>query len=145
MKKIFKCILNSGFKSEYKDKIYEQNEYIISDDLFLIELYLAQRKISLPYKILELSKKEVKKSFKVYNKYNDNWLNYRFGYSITNKELEYFDYQYTEDIDKYTKKKKFKKNSNRIIELIYQNIIETNIVDEFNYNMSEYKYYMDKD
>ena len=57
MKKIFKCIIR-------------KNEYILSDDLFLIELYLTQRKISLPYKILEYSKKEVKKSFKGYNTYN---------------------------------------------------------------------------
>ena len=60
MKKIFKCIIR-------------KNEYILSDDLFLIELYLTQRKISLTYKILEYSKKEVKKSFKGYNTYNENY------------------------------------------------------------------------
>ena len=50
MKKIFKCIIR-------------KNEYILSDDLFLIELYLTQRKLSLPYKILAYSKKSPEKTF----------------------------------------------------------------------------------
>ena len=140
MKKIFKCIIR-------------KNEYILSDDLFLIELYLTQRKISLPYKILEYSKKEVKKSFKGYNIYNENWLNYLYGFSITNKELEFFNFHYNESIHKIiknTKKKRKRKIKMKIKEyislLINEYIIEnSSIVEESIYNITEYKYYMDKD
>ena len=138
MKKIFKCIIR-------------KNEYILSDDLFLIELYLTQRKISLPYKILEYSKKEVKKSFKGYNTYNENWLNYLYGFSITNKELEFFNFHYNESIHKIIKNtKKKKKRKTKIKEyislLINEYIIEnSSIVEESIYNITEYKYCMDKD
>lgn len=138
MKKIFKCIIR-------------KNEYILSDDLFLIELYLTQRKISLPYKILEYSKKEVKKSFKGYNTYNENWLNYLYGFSITNKELEFFNFHYNESIHKIIKNtKKKKKRKTKIKEyislLINDYIIEnSSIVEESIYNITEYKYCMDKD
>ena len=138
MKKIFKCIIR-------------KNEYILSDDLFLIELYLTQRKISLPYKILEYSKKEVKKSFKGYNIYNENWLNYLYGFSITNKELEFFNFHYNESIHKIIKNtKKKKKRKTKIKEyislLINDYILEnSSIVEESIYNITEYKYYMDKD
>lgn len=136
MKKIFKCIIR-------------KNEYILSDDLFLIELYLTQRKISLPYKILEYSKKEVKKSFKGYNTYNENWLNYLYGFSITNKELEFFNFHYNESIHKIiknTKNKRKKKIKEYISLLINEYIIEnSSIVEESIYNITEYKYYMDKD
>lgn len=138
MKKIFKCIIR-------------KNEYILSDDLFLIELYLTQRKISLPYKILEYSKKEVKKSFKGYNTYNENWLNYLYGFSITNKELEFFNFHYNESIHKIIKNtKKKKKRKTKIKEyislLINDYILEnSSIVEESIYNITEYKYYMDKD
>lgn len=136
MKKIFKCII-------------WKNEYILSDDLFLIELYLTQRKISLPYKILEYSKKEVKKSFKGYNTYNENWLNYLYGFSITNKELEFFNFHYNESIHKIiknTKKKRKKKIKEYISLLINEYIIEnSSIVEESIYNITEYKYFMDKD
>lgn len=136
MKKIFKCIIR-------------KNEYILSDDLFLIELYLTQRKISLPYKILEYSKKEVKKSFKGYNTYNENWLNYLYGFSITNKELEFFNFHYNESIHKIiknTKKKRKKKIKEYISLLINEYIIEnSSIVEESIYNITEYKYCMDKD
>ena len=138
MKKIFKCIIR-------------KNEYIRSDDLFLIELYLTQRKISLPYKILEYSKKEVKKSFKGYNTYNENWLNYLYGFSITNKELEFFNFHYNESIHKIIKNtKKKKKRKMKIKEyislLINEYIIEnSSIVEESIYNITEYKYFMDKD
>lgn len=136
MKKIFKCIIR-------------KNEYILSDDLFLIELYLTQRKISLPYKILEYSKKEVKKSFKGYNIYNENWLNYLYGFSITNKELEFFNFHYNESIHKIiknTKKKRKKKIKEYISLLINEYIIEnSSIVEESIYNITEYKYFMDKD
>lgn len=136
MKKIFKCIIR-------------KNEYILSDDLFLIELYLTQRKISLPYKILEYSKKEVKKSFKGYNIYNENWLNYLYGFSITNKELEFFNFHYNESIHriiKNTKKKRKRKIKEYISLLINEYIIEnSSIVEESIYNITEYKYYMDKD
>lgn len=137
MKKIFKCIIR-------------KNEYILSDDLFLIELYLTQRKISLPYKILEYSKKEVKKSFKGYNTYNENWLNYLYGFSITNKELEFFNFHYNESIHKIIKNtKKKKKRKTKIKEyislLINDYILEnSSIVEESIYNITEYKYYMDK-
>lgn len=136
MKKIFKCIIG-------------KNEYILSDDLFLIELYLTQRKISLPYKILEYSKKEVKKSFKGYNIYNENWLNYLYGFSITNKELEFFNFHYNESIHKIiknTKNKRKKKIKEYISLLINEYIIEnSSIVEESIYNITEYKYFMDKD
>ena len=136
MKKIFKCIIG-------------KNEYILSDDLFLIELYLTQRKISLPYKILEYSKKEVKKSFKGYNIYNENWLNYLYGFSITNKELEFFNFHYNESIHriiKNTKKKRKRKIKEYISLLINEYIIEnSSIVEESIYNITEYKYFMDKD
>lgn len=136
MKKIFKCIIR-------------KNEYILSDDLFLIELYLTQRKISLPYKILEYSKKEVKKSFKGYNTYNENWLNYLYGFSITNKELEFFNFHYNESIHKIiknTKNKRKRKIKEYISLLINEYIIEnSSIVEESIYNITEYKYYMDKD
>lgn len=138
MKKIFKCIIR-------------KNEYILSDDLFLIELYLTQRKISLPYKILEYSKKEVKKSFKGYNIYNENWLNYLYGFSITNKELEFFNFHYNESIHKIIKNTKKKKKLKLKIKeyislLINEYIIEnSSIVEESIYNITEYKYYMDKD
>ena len=136
MKKIFKCIIG-------------KNEYILSDDLFLIELYLTQRKISLPYKILEYSKKEVKKSFKGYNTYNENWLNYLYGFSITNKELEFFNFHYNESINKIiknTKKKRKRKIKEYISLLINEYIIEnSSIVEESIYNITEYKYFMDKD
>ena len=138
MKKIFKCIIR-------------KNEYILSDDLFLIELYLTQRKISLPYKILEYSKKEVKKSFKGYNTYNENWLNYLYGFSITNKELEFFNFHYNESIHKIIKNtKKKKKRKTKIKEyislLINDYILEnSSIVEESIYNITEYKYSMDKD
>lgn len=136
MKKIFKCIIR-------------KNEYILSDDLFLIELYLTQRKISLPYKILEYSKKEVKKSFKGYNTYNENWLNYLYGFSITNKELEFFNFYYNESIHKIiknTKKKRKRKIKEYISLLINEYIIEnSSIVEESIYNITEYKYFMDKD
>lgn len=136
MKKIFKCIIR-------------KNEYILSDDLFLIELYLTQRKISLPYKILEYSKKEVKKSFKGYNIYNENWLNYLYGFSITNKELEFFNFHYNESIHKIiknTKNKRKRKIKEYISLLINEYIIEnSSIVEESIYNITEYKYYMDKD
>lgn len=138
MKKIFKCIIR-------------KNEYILSDDLFLIELYLTQRKISLPYKILEYSKKEVKKSFKGYNTYNENWLNYLYGFSITNKELEFFNFHYNESIHKIIKNtKKKKKRKTKIKEyislLINDYILEnSSIVEESIYNITEYKYFMDKD
>lgn len=138
MKKIFKCIIR-------------KNEYILSDDLFLIELYLTQRKISLPYKILEYSKKEVKKSFKGYNTYNENWLNYLYGFSITNKELEFFNFHYNESIHKIIKNtKKKKKRKTKIKEyislLINDYILEnSSIVEESIYNITEYKYCMDKD
>lgn len=136
MKKIFKCIIG-------------KNEYILSDDLFLIELYLTQRKISLPYKILEYSKKEVKKSFKGYNIYNENWLNYLYGFSITNKELEFFNFHYNESIHKIiknTKNKRKKKIKEYISLLINEYIIEnSSIVEESIYNITEYKYCMDKD
>ena len=136
MKKIFKCII-------------QKNEYILSDDLFLIELYLTQRKISLPYKILEYSKKEVKKSFKGYNTYNENWLNYLYGFSITNKELEFFNFHYNESIHKIiknTKNKRKRKIKEYISLLINEYIIEnSSIVEESIYNITEYKYYMDKD
>lgn len=136
MKKIFKCIIR-------------KNEYILSDDLFLIELYLTQRKISLPYKILEYSKKEVKKSFKGYNIYNENWLNYLYGFSITNKELEFFNFYYNESIHKIiknTKKKRKRKIKEYISLLINEYIIEnSSIVEESIYNITEYKYFMDKD
>ena len=136
MKKIFKCIIG-------------KNEYILSDDLFLIELYLTQRKISLPYKILEYSKKEVKKSFKGYNIYNENWLNYLYGFSITNKELEFFNFYYNESIHKIiknTKKKRKRKIKEYISLLINEYIIEnSSIVEESIYNITEYKYFMDKD
>lgn len=136
MKKIFKCIIR-------------KNEYILSDDLFLIELYLTQRKISLPYKILEYSKKEVKKSFKGYNTYNENWLNYLYGFSITNKELEFFNFHYNESIHKIiknTKKKRKRKIEEYISLLINEYIIEnSSIVEESIYNITEYKYFMDKD
>ena len=112
MKKIFKCIIG-------------KNEYILSDDLFLIELYLTQRKISLPYKILEYSKKEVKKSFKGYNTYNENWLNYLYGFSITNKELEFFNFHYNESIHKIIKntKKKRKRKIKEYISLLINEYI----------------------
>ena len=136
MKKIFKCIIR-------------KNEYILSDDLFLIELYLTQRKISLPYKILEYSKKEVKKSFKGYNIYNENWLNYLYGFSITNKELEFFNFHYNESIHKIiknTKKKRKMKIKEYISLLINDYILEnSSIVEESIYNITEYKYFMDKD
>ena len=138
MKKIFKCIIR-------------KNEYILSDDLFLIELYLTQRKISLPYKILEYSKKEVKKSLKGYNTYNENCLNYLYGFSITNKELEFFNFHYNESIHKIIKNtKKKKKRKTKIKEyislLINEYIIEnSSIVEESIYNITEYKYCMDKD
>lgn len=136
MKKIFKCIIR-------------KNEYILSDDLFLIELYLTQRKISLPYKILEYSKKEVKKSFKGYNTYNENWLNYLYGFSITNKELEFFNFHYNESIHtiiKNTKNKRKRKIKEYISLLINEYIIEnSSIVEESIYNITEYKYCMDKD
>lgn len=138
MKKIFKCIIR-------------KNEYILSDDLFLIELYLTQRKISLPYKILEYSKKEVKKSFKGYNTYNENWLNYLYGFSITNKELEFFNFHYNESIHRIIKNtKKKKKRKTKIKEyislLINDYILEnSSIVEESIYNITEYKYSMDKD
>ena len=136
MKKIFKCIIR-------------KNEYILSDDLFLIELYLTQRKISLPYKILEYSKKEVKKSFKGYNTYNENWLNYLYGFSITNKELEFFNFHYNESIHKIiknTKNKRKRKIKEYISLLINEYIIEnSSIVEESIYNITEYKYCMDKD
>ena len=136
MKKIFKCIIR-------------KNEYILSDDLFLIELYLTQRKISLPYKILEYSKKEVKKSFKGYNIYNENWLNYLYGFSITNKELEFFNFHYNQSIHKIiknTKKKRKRKIKEYISLLINEYIIEnSSIVEESIYNITEYKYFMDKD
>ena len=136
MKKIFKCIIG-------------KNEYILSDDLFLIELYLTQRKISLPYKILEYSKKEVKKSFKGYNTYNENWLNYLYGFSITNKELEFFNFYYNESIHKIiknTKKKRKRKIKEYISLLINEYIIEnSSIVEESIYNITEYRYCMDKD
>ena len=140
MKKIFKCIIR-------------KNEYILSDDLFLIELYLTQRKISLPYKILEYSKKDVNKSFKGYNIYNENWLNYLYGFSITNKELEFFNFHYNESIHKIiknTKKKRKRKIKMKIKEyislLINEYIIEnSSIVEESIYNITEYRYYMDKD
>lgn len=136
MKKIFKCIIR-------------KNEYILSDDLFLIELYLTQRKISLPYKILEYSKKEVKKSFKGYNIYNENWLNYLYGFSITNKELEFFNFYYNESIHKIiknTKKKRKRKIKEYISLLINDYILEnSSIVEESIYNITEYKYFMDKD
>lgn len=136
MKKIFKCIIR-------------KNEYILSDDLFLIELYLTQRKISLPYKILEYSKKEVKKYFKGYNTYNENWLNYLYGFSITNKELEFFNFHYNESIHKIiknTKNKRKRKIKEYISLLINEYIIEnSSIVEESIYNITEYKYFMDKD
>ena len=136
MKKIFKWIKR-------------KNEYILSDDLFLIELYLTQRKISLPYKILEYSKKEVKKSFKGYNTYNENWLNYLYGFSITNKELEFFNFHYNESIHKIiknTKKKRKRKIKEYISLLINEYIIEnSSIVEESIYNITEYRYCMDKD
>ena len=136
MKKIFKCIIR-------------KNEYILSDDLFLIELYLTQRKISLPYKILEYSKKEVKKSFKGYNIYNENWLNYLYGFSITNKELEFFNFHYNESIHKIIKntKKIIKRKIKEYISLLINEYIIENssIVEESIYNITEYKYFMDKD